>query len=47
MQRDHPVESLKLISAHFTFDDWRIIENECALWKEENSQLGEDSKTKG
>ena len=22
MQRDHPIESLKLISTHFTFDDW-------------------------
>jgi hypothetical protein len=25
MQRDHPIESLKLISTHFTFDDWRMV----------------------
>ena len=25
MQRDHPIESLKLISTHFTIYDWRII----------------------
>ena len=25
MERDHPIESLKLISTHFTFDEWRII----------------------
>jgi hypothetical protein len=37
MQRDHPIESLKLISTHFTFDDWRIKVRMCVHFKKKKT----------